>query len=170
MKKYLIIFSITSLAILTTACGTPERNQTTEDPVQTGQGSNNEEVTNGAANEAPNQEDMQNKIDELDYTDFELEVEYADHKEYEAEIEKSKHDQTIDAEIEDDINGVKKKGEEAFNELYPLVKKLTIDKQTSKEDAIKETLDVFDLSTDYKKIEIEITFNDGTKIEFEDRK
>ncbi|WP_115883932.1 YusW family protein [Jeotgalicoccus halotolerans] len=38
-----------------------------------------------------------------------------------------------------------------------------------KKEAIEQVLDVFDLDTNYTEIEIEITFNDGTKIEFEDK-
>lgn len=134
------------------------------------EGTGGDTGTNAAQNgEVSNQEDMQAKMDELTYADFELEVDYADHKEYEAELEKSSNN-TVKAEIEDDLNNTKKKGTEAFNELYPLVQQLTIDGQTSQDDAIKEVLEVFNLPADYKEFDLEIRLKDGTKIEFEDRK
>ena len=108
-------------------------------------------------------------MDELDYMEFNLDIYYGTQDEYDVELERNKDD-TIEAEIEDSINGVKLKGTDAFNELYPMVKKLTIDQKTSKEDTIKEILDVFNMKNDYSKIEVEITFKDGTKIEFEDIK
>ena len=115
------------------------------------------------------QNEMQNKMDELDYADFELGVEYTDNKEYEAELEKDSNN-TVEAKIEDTLTNVKKTGADAFNELFPLVKQLTINQQTSKEDAIKEVLDVFGLPADYTEFDMEIRFKDGTKIEFDDRK
>ncbi len=133
-------------------------------------GTNAGTATNANQGEAvADQNDMQKKMDELDYADFDLDIEYADHKDYEAELEKNSNN-TVEAKIEDSLNNVKKKGSEAFDELYPLVKQLTINQQTSKEDAIKEVLDVFGLPADYTEFDMEIKFKDGTKIEFDDRK
>src|SRR5699024_11962166 len=75
----------------------------------------------------------------------------------------------IEAEIEDEVNDVYLKGEEAFDELYPKVKALSIDKDTDKDEAIKDALETFDLDEDYEKFEIEITFNDGSELEYEDK-
>ena len=108
-------------------------------------------------------------MDKLDYQEFTLDIDYGNEDEYDVELERNKDD-TIEAEIQDSINGVNKHGTEAFNELYPLVEKLTINQQTTKEEAIKEILDVFNLKNDYSKFDVEITFKDGTKIEFEDIK
>lgn len=112
--------------------------------------------------------DMLQNMDELDYVEFELEVEYAGDTEYEAELE-TKSVGTVIAKIEDELNHVRKDGTEAFDELYPLVQELTITQQTNKDEAIAEVLKTFNLPTDYTKFDLEITFNDGTKIEFEDR-
>ncbi|MFS0690634.1 YusW family protein [Sporosarcina sp. 179-K 8C2 HS] len=112
--------------------------------------------------------DMLQNMDELDYVEFELEVEYAGDHEYEAELE-TKSVGTVIAKIEDELNHVRKDGTEAFDELYPLVQKLTITQQTNKDEAIAEVLKTFNLPTDYTKFDLEITFNDGTKIEFDDK-
>lgn len=106
-------------------------------------------------------------MDELEYTKFGLDIDYGN-KDYDAEIELDNN--RVEAELEDDLNGVDMNGEEAFNKIYPNVKKLTINQNTKKEDAITEIINAFDLSTDYTKLEVEIKFKDGTKIEYEDRK
>ena len=108
-------------------------------------------------------------MDEIDYADFGLSVDYANHDEYEAELEKNSNN-SVEAKIDDSINQVKMKGADAFNELYPLVKQLTITQKTSKEDAIQEVIKVFNLPDDYRELELEVRFKDGTKIEFEDKK
>lgn len=118
--------------------------------------------------EGNDQDDMIQLMEELDYIEFELEVEYSGDKEYEAEIELKNG--SVKAELEDEINNIDIRGKEAFDEIYPLVKKMTVTQQTSKEDAIKETLEVFGLDSDYEEFELEITFNDQTKLEFQDRK
>ena len=187
MKKMNMFISVTALSFVLVACGSNANdngdNQVSE---ESNQGTVNEmsvqndsSVTNEADKNTDsateqnvntsNQDDMQKKMDEIEYADFGLSVDYVRHQEYEAELEKNS-DNSVEAEIEDTLNNVKKKGSDAFNELFPLVKQLTITQQTSKADAIQEVMNVFNLPTGYEEFELEIRFKDGTKIEFEDRK
>ena len=187
MKKISVFILTMAFSFVLVACGNAEKdnNQAVDEPV-TGEKSNgaiNDVTTNDVTdqpkgtestkteqnNTVANQDDMQKKMGDLEYVDFELGVDYADHQEYEAELEKNSDD-SIDAEIEDSLNNVKKKGSEAFNELYPMVKQLTITQQTNKQDAIQEVMKVFNLPKDYTEFEVEIRFKDGTKIEFEDKR
>lgn len=131
-----------------------QENDTTTDP-------ENESIENDNDQTA-----MQEKMDKLDFQEFELEVDYPDDIEYEAEIEK-KSTGLIEAELEDEAANIKLKGLQAFDEIYPLVEKLDITKDSSKEDVINKVITAFDLAEDYTKIEVEITFNDGTKMEQE---
>lgn len=183
-KKYTVLFTLAFLLVLA-ACGnsTKDMDQVNDRPVTEENGNNSQvgtDITNESGETANtndtnqnavvvNQEEMQQKMDELDYADFELAVEYANHQEYEVELEKDSNN-SIKAEIEDDLNNIKKKGSDAFNELFPLVQQLTITQQTSKEDAIQEVLATFNLPTDYQEFELDIRFKDGTKLEFEDKK
>lgn len=114
------------------------------------------------------QDYMKEKMDKLAYEEFELEVDYGKDKEYEVEIEKD--DGMIEASVEDELSNKDLSGREAFDDLYPKVKKLEITEATSKEAAINQTLDAFKLDDNYVKFEIEITMKDGQKIEFEDEK
>ena len=118
---------------------------------------------------AESADNIHEKMGDLAYSDFELAVDYANDLEYEVELEKSSNN-TVKAEIEDDLNNVRKSGAEAFDDLYPLVEKLTITQETSKADAIQEVLNIFNLADDYQEFELEIRFDDGTKLEFDDKK
>lgn len=115
-------------------------------------------------------DDMKGKMADLGYREFELEVSYGKDKEYEAEIEQDKKNSTFEVKIEDELNGVEIEGQEAFKLLYPRLKKLGIKRKTPKRQAIRKALGAFGLPAGYKKIEIEIMFKDGSKLEFEDKK
>lgn len=187
MKKIFIFIILMALAIIVVACGTTnnDTNETPDEPIvedntndetngangtnESGETDGNTGTNSNQGESAGNQDALQKTMDELGYTEFKLEVDYGNQDEYEVEIEVNGTNLT-DVEIEDSINGVKKKGQEAIDELDPIVNKLTIDQETSKEDAIKEVLEVFNLQNDYSKFDLEITFNDGTEIEFKDTK
>ena len=157
--------------LLLPACGN-ENIDEPKQPVTEENGSNDSSGGTdsvGDAESIESKEDMQQKMGDLAYSGFELAVDYTNNLEYEVELEKSSND-AVKAEIEDDLNNVKKTETEAFDELYPLVKGLTITQETSKADAIQEVLNTFNLPDDYHKFELEIKFNDGTKLEFEDEK
>ncbi|KIL77366.1 YusW family protein [Bacillus badius] len=113
---------------------------------------------------------MKGKLADLKFKEFELEVSYGKNKEYEAEIERNKKNRTIKVKIEDELNGLDVKGEEAFKLLYPRLRKLDIRRKMSKRQAIKKALQAFELPFGYKEIELEITFKNGKKLEIEDEK
>ncbi|MFC5603690.1 YusW family protein [Sporosarcina koreensis] len=168
MKKFATLSFASALSLMLIGCGTDDQK---EEPTVKEETTATEEttVTEEPTLKEETPADMLQNMDELDYVEFELEVEYAGDKEYEAELETDSIG-TVKAKIEDEVNHVEKNGTEAFDELYPLVQKLTITQQTNKDEAISQVLKTFNLPTDYTKFDLEITFNDGTKIEFEDKK
>ncbi len=188
MKKMPITISALALALVLGACGTttkepdpavnePATGESGQETTNGTTGSTDSSVTNTPDTNAgtttgqntASQDEMQQKMNDIEYAEFSLSVDYANHQEYEAELEKHSNN-SVEAEIDDSLNQVKKKGTDAFNELYPLVAQLTITQQTSKADAIQEVMNVFTLPADYKELELEIRFKDGTKVEFEERK
>lgn len=173
------VFLSTAILTLTlVACGgndggnTASNEPNDENMTESNQENGDTNATDDEAEESDNNEttsnDMKAKMDELDYSDFELEVDYDPDQEYEAKVEQKEGN--VKADLEDEINGEELNGQEAFDKIYPLVKQLTISKDTEKEDAIAEVLEAFDLEDDYRKFELELTFSDGVKMEFEDRK
>lgn len=124
----------------------------------------------GTIDEAQNQDDMKMMMTQLDFYEIEIEVTYAGSKEFEIEIDHYKNGD-IDAEVEDELNGVKVKDDvEAFNYIFPKLKTLNVTKEMEKQAVIDEVLQAFDLDANFEKIEVEIEFNDGVKLSFEDRK
>lgn len=113
--------------------------------------------------------DTQADMEQLSFKEIEVEVSYGDDKEYEAEIEQD-NNEPIKAKVEDELNDVYLKDQEAFDDLYPKVKNLDLTKDSSDQATIDQVLDIFDLQADYEKFEVEIKFNDGSKLEVEDRK
>lgn len=192
MKKvYLVITSVFLIGFLA-ACGANDNNDSVNAPNETNQEvdtENNNVVNNSEENEAngdainDNDDDatnnndietteklsMNEKMDQLNFAEIEVEVDYGDDQEYEAEIEKKSNDD-YEVEIEDELTNTYLKGEEAFNELYPIFKKLDITADSTKEEVIDAVLKSFDLEEDYKEIEVEVTFHDGTELEYEDEK
>lgn len=177
MKRILWLAAIAMLALTLAACGsggTGENNDTTADEgtdetTNEDQNNNTGEQDSSSTNDSTTNtsEDMQTKMENLDYGDFELSVEYEGDTSFDASLETNQKSD-VDAELEDDQSNVDINGQEAFDQVYPNVNKLSIDAETSKEDAIQQTLDAFSLESNYEEFELEITFKDGEKIEFED--
>ncbi|WP_144510269.1 YusW family protein [Bacillus sp. FJAT-22090] len=171
MKKKNSFIFVVACSIFLTACGNSTKD---EKPVTEENGTSALDETNTTAEQAENvttptngaaQDDMSEKMDELNYASFDLDIEYPNNKGYEAEIERNSNN-AIEAKIEDSLNNIEKKGSEAFNELYPLLEKLDITQQTTKDEAVEEIIATFNLPKDFQQFELEFTLKDGTKVEF----
>ncbi|MCM3088299.1 YusW family protein [Bhargavaea ginsengi] len=127
--------------------------------------SDSESPVKSQASDGTGQADMRKKMQALDYTEFELEVEYDNDEEYEAQLE-LKSDNSVVAGYEDDMNGIKKQGIEAFNDLYPLVEQLELTPSSNQEEEIRKVLSTFSLPDDFSDFSLELRFSDGTKHEF----
>lgn len=185
MRRVTLLLGIIAV-LFATACGNAgtdsENNSNTDEPIvdeeqnTTGDVGENANVEGDSAEKsdqtemAKNQEDMKKMMEQLDFYEIEVEVSYGPDKEFEFEIEHHSNGD-IEAKVEDELNNVSLKDDiEAFNYIFPNVKKLKITEDISKQEAIDELLKAFDLATDYKKIEIEFEFENGTIIAFEDKK
>ncbi|MEN1968508.1 YusW family protein [Lentibacillus sp. N15] len=182
MKRIIPLLAVLLLSFFLAACGTQDDSSNAandngnagsdQDQNQTDNDNNDNGNSNEMNDSADNDQDyMRDKMKDLDYTDFELEVSYGKNKEYEAEIEQDSGTGDVESEIEDSIkDNIDTKGKEAFDKIYPQLKNVTIDRDTKKQDAIDQALKAFDLPSDYTKFEIELTFEDNTKVGFEDKK
>lgn len=72
--------------------------------------------------------------------------------------------------MEGKLNDVYLRGQEAFDDISPKAKELDVTTDSSDQEFFDQVLSAFGLEPDYEKIEVDITFNDGTVREFESRK
>lgn len=175
MKRISVVFSVFFLMNLLVACTSTDPNKNSSTPNNASQDTttNNETESNSLKGEPTNssneQEEMKSQMEKLDFSEIEIEISYGNNQEYEAEIEQDKN-QPIEAKVEGELNNKFLRGKEAFDSIYSKAKKLTLTKDSSDQETIKQVLQAFDLGNDYNKFEIEITFNGGSKLDVEDRK
>lgn len=112
---------------------------------------------------------MREKMAELNFSEIEIDVEYRGGKEYEAEIDQDRNEPIL-AKVEDDLNNVYLRGREAFDHIFERASKLDLTSNSTKQQVIDQVLDVFNLPNDYIKMDVEIKFDDGKKIDIEDRR
>ena len=95
---------------------------------------------------------------------FKLEVDHkGDDNDYEAEYD-AMGAQT-EASIEDELNKHEVRGDEAMEELTPILEKLKFTQDSTDDEVIQEVSKAFDVKDDYQEFELEVTFNDGkTKV------
>lgn len=139
-----------------------ENNSSTESEDPNSVSSNHNKTLN------PDQDNMISQLEQLEFTKFELGVKYENDIEYEAEVELEDNGQ-YKVKLEDEIKGIELRGEEAFDHIYPMIKDLSIKKDSDKASVIKDVLNTFELEHDYSKFELEIKFNDGAEHEYEDK-
>lgn len=177
MKKFTVALLSISFILILGACGSSNNNTDSNDnqPISEGMENNynndNEEdnvssETNNDENNTGNINEKTEKMNEIGIAEFELEVEYAE-GEYEAEIEKSSSD-AYEAELEDELNNNNLKGDDAFNHIYDLVKNVDVNPDSNQAEVFEEFLNAFDLEDNYEEIEVEITFDDGSELEYEE--
>lgn len=165
------------LALGLAACGNAGNQPTTDQPAVDQPAESQTESTTGSQTDQPaantetdqNSDQMKSDMDQLSFKEIEVEISYGHDQEYEAEIEQDENE-PIKAKIEDELNQNNLKGQEAFDDLYPKVKQLDLTKDSTKEETVSQVLKAFDLQDNYEKFEVEITFNDGSKLDVEDRK
>jgi hypothetical protein len=170
MKQILFIsLSVFCIALLT-ACG--GQTNETDNTVQKNVTQNDKGETSNINNPNPlhntqDQYEMKSQMAKLDFSEIDLEVSYAEQKEYEAEVN---YDNSgfIGGEVDDDLKNEHLRGKAAFDSIYQKAKNLTISKDTNKRDAIDQILKSFDLPADYNQFDLEIIFNDSTKLEYVD--
>ncbi|MCJ7839796.1 YusW family protein [Lederbergia sp. NSJ-179] len=117
-----------------------------------------------------NDEEAADRMEELNFTKFDLDVEYGTSQEVEYEYEQKSDTGEYKAEIQDTVRNIIYKGVEAFTIFYTQLKDLELHANMEKEATIQEMLNRFDLESDYNKFELQITFKDGSTLNIEDRK
>ncbi|MEN2767642.1 YusW family protein [Ornithinibacillus xuwenensis] len=150
MKKLVLTSLFVTMVFIVTACGDDEN-------------SSHDQSTTSENQPAMSIEDVVEKMDALDYSVVDFDVLYAD-TEFEGEIE---HDAgLVEAEFYYPLEEVDARGKEAFDAIFPFVQKLDVHYDMTDEEAIKASLEVFNLPENFLKAELEVKFKDGTQKTF----
>ncbi|WP_332650284.1 YusW family protein [Lysinibacillus sp. 54212] len=106
--------------------------------------------------------------EKYNFSEFSLEVEYSATEAYEADYEYQlrENQRIVEASIEDDRNKEYFSGDEAYSKLRPLLKQINFDESTSNDEVLNQIVSIFSISDDYTKIDVDVTFSDGTKREY----
>ncbi|MGE7603699.1 YusW family protein [Peribacillus sp. NPDC097675] len=153
MKKYLKILSVPFAAmIILTGCG------------------DDDEVKNPPAEDNENQAETNpekgtdNEKSPFTFKAFNLEVDYeGKNNDYEAEYDTM--GAKTEASIEDELNKHEVKGDEAMEELTPILEKLEFTQDSKDDEVVQEVTKAFDLKEGYEEFELEVTYSDGkTKV------
>ena len=140
MKKLIML---TFLTVLLVACGDKEEVNTAD---------NNNNNNNNTIN-------LTHK-----FAEFNLEVDYSPNVKYDASFEKDVDG--IEASIEDQVNNIHLRGNEAYDKLNPILEKLTFDASTPNEQVIEQVLSTFGLDSNYVEFELDVLYTDGTQKEY----
>lgn len=96
--------------------------------------------------------------------DLDIEVDGKDTIDVEYEVAKNH-----EAKYVNKLAGINLEGAEAFNRVNDMFMKIMLESKTSQQDVIDGIMEWFGLDT-YTKFDLEIDYDDGTKVDIEDKK
>lgn len=139
-------------ALLLAGCNETQDNTVETEPSESSPVENSEEVT-------PN---------DYGFSDFDLSIDTADENDViDVDYEAGKSGKEI--EYTNKMEDIKLGGDEAGTELNPILTDLGLTSDMTKEDAINKVTQAFGVM-DYTDFELEIKFDDGTEVEWDDKK
>jgi|GEM_PF-2589509 len=168
MKKILYLF-ILSVAFFMVGCDSDDEVAVNPGPdIKDDQVTENQEGNPGTEGKSEENQGTGTGQTFFLFTSFDLDVKYDVNKEYEIEYEQDRDG--LEAELKDDLNNEVLRGEAAFERLRPIFESFTFTKDTERDEVIREVLEAFSLTADYREFDLEIDFSDGTKKEYHDVK
>lgn len=149
--KWTAGLSLTAAMVLA-GCNETQDNTVETEPSEASPVENSEQVT-------PN---------DYGFSDFDLSIDTADENDViDVDYEAGKSGKEI--EYTNKMEDIKLGGDEAGTELDPILTDLGLTSDMSKEDAINKVTQAFGVM-DYTDFELEIKFDDGTEVEWDDKK
>ena len=100
------------------------------------------------------------------FNNFDLDIEVDGQDAIDVEYEMSKNPE---AKYVNKLAGINLEGTEAFNKVDDMFMKILLESKTSQQDVIDGIMEWFGLDT-YTKFDLEIDYDDGTKLDIEDTK
>lgn len=150
MKKWLLPITLAGSAALLAACNTDEETVTDT----SGQADTNQEEEGNTDSSDPT----------ISFLEFDMDADYeGNENDFEVSYD---NDENIEASYEDQRNKMTLSGDDAYDEIEPILSNLDITADTPDEEVIQTVIDSFKVEDGYQKLEIDITFEDGTEKEY----
>ncbi len=160
MSKWSAILAIPLLAASLMGCGDKDKASNVHKNAPVSNSGENEPVTTAP----PNSNDTTNKKVNgapFSFSEFDLEVDYGANQFYNIEYENERDGAEV--KVENNRKNQLLEGNAAYEHVQKLFKKLTFDSKTPDQEVLNEVISVFHLGSDYKKIELEIKFEDNVE-------
>ena len=155
MKKHKYLLAVAALSVgVLTACGDNEEVTNAPNDAPT-------EQSNGAATETPANAPF-------NFTQFSVDADYGGNKNIEASYDNESTG--VEASYENDLTSEKLNGNDAFSKLEPMFEGFTFDVNTPNDQVIQQVKDAFTIGEDYRELEIDVKFADGSEKEYRDMK
>ena len=160
MKLYMKWLFITALSVFVLGACNNDEDEVTDAPKDV---PTEQEDDNGITTQTKLPEDPP-----FAFSSFSLDVDYGVNKNVEVDYESEASG--VEASYDNDLSNEKLTGNEAYDKLEPIFKNFTFDATTANDEVIAEVLKAFDLQNDYKEVEIEIRYADGSEKEYKEVK
>lgn len=163
MKLRFLYMSIILIFFLA-ACGDSEE---VKKPPQNDSGDNAATEEQDLADEAeePPADNTANTNHPYSFTHFDLDVDMENDLDL-IEVEYEQEPDETEASYEDRNQDINLSGDEAMAELDKIFSTFDFDETSSKEEVLEAVRTAFNVPEDAKRIEVELTFLDGTEVEF----
>lgn len=153
----LLFSSVLALA----ACGNADE---VEEPVSN---ENTEKPANSSTDSSPggglDEESIGGKT--FGFTEFSLDVDYPDQEDA-LDVSYDEDRDQVEAEYENKLTNTNLAGDDALDEFSQALSSLKVDVDTPDDQVIKSVIEAFEIEDNYKSIEIEINYPDGTEKEY----
>ena len=164
-KKFIFPALIMSSALALAACGDDEEvTQPVTDDASEETSSPEAESTEDASPSGEAEGTSDGKT--YGFTDLSVEVDMPDQDES-LDLSYEEERGQVEAEYENKIDGVDLTGDDAFNELEQGLSQLNLTPDTPDDEVIKQVVEAFGVDANFKKIEIEIDYADGSDKNYE---
>ncbi|KXH87115.1 YusW family protein [Sporosarcina sp. HYO08] len=161
MKKFTVISVIALSGVLILgACGGKNTNttpETTNPPATNGQGNTTTQENTNTVNEATH---------DYGFQKFDLEIDVDGKDAIDVDYKTS---DIADSDYENKLTNINVTGDAAMDELHKLFMELNITANKAQQEIIDQIMKYFSLDS-YSKFDLEVDFNDGTKLNIEDVK
>lgn len=164
-KKFIFPALIMSSALALAACGDDEEvTQPVTDDASEETSAPEAESTEDASPSGEAEGTSDGKT--YGFTDLSVEVDMPDQDEA-LDLSYEEERGQVEAEYENKIDGVDLTGDDAFNELEQGLSQLNLTPDTPDDEVIKQVVEAFGVDANFKKIEIEIDYADGSDKNYE---